>query len=330
MRDTMVKALMEIASQDQRVMLLTADLGFGVLTPFAEAYPKQFLNVGVAEQNMAGLAAGLALEGKIVFLYSIGNFPTLRCLEQIRNDICYHQADVKIIAIGGGLCYGPLGISHHATEDLAIMRALPNLQVMAPGDLAETHLLTQIAYRTKGPVYLRLGRGGEARVHQGDLEVKLGQGITLFPEGEVALLSTGGILENAVMARERLAAWGVKASLHRLPFLQPLDTGLIENLAQAASLLATMEEHSIIGGLGGAVAEVLAELPEPKALLLRFGLRQGFSCEVGDQNYLREIYGLSPDSMARRIYEAASRRKPKGKRLWHIELSSLTRRGITR
>ena len=294
---------MDIARQDRRVMLLTGDLGFGVLTLFAETFPEQFLNVGVAEQNMTGVATGLALEGKIVFTYSIGNFPTLRCLEQIRNDVCYHNANVKILCIGGGFCYGPLGISHHATEDLAIMRVLPQMQVMAPGDLAETGLITQIAYETMGPCYLRLGRGGEANVHQNPLKFSLGQGIPLFPEGDVALLSTGGILLNAVTAREILTGQGIAASLHSLPFLQPLDHGLIKHLAQTSRLVVTIEEHSVIGGLGGAVAEVLAELPGPKPPLARIGLREGFSCEVGDQAYLREIYGLSPEAIVRQVLE---------------------------
>lgn len=301
MRDTFVRALMDIARQDQRVMLLTADLGFGVLTPFAETFPNQFLNVGVAEQNMTGVATGLALEGKIVFTYSIGNFPTLRCLEQIRNDVCYHDASVKIVCIGGGFCYGPLGISHHATEDLAMMRALPQMKVMAPGDLAETGLITRIAYETPGPCYLRLGRGGEAKIHQDALNFFLGQGIPLVSKGDVALLSTGGILANAVKARESLAGLGISASLHSLPFLQPLDHGLIRDLAQSSRLMVTIEEHSITGGLGGAVAEVLAELPGPKPPLVRLGLRQGFSSEVGDQEHLREIYGLSPDAIVQRV-----------------------------
>lgn len=304
MRDTFVQALMEIAQTDTRVMLLTADLGFGVLTPFATAFPKQYLNVGVAEQNMTGVATGLALEGKIVFTYSIGNFPTLRCLEQIRNDVCYHQANVKIVCIGGGFCYGPLGITHHATEDLAILRALPQMKVMAPGDLAETRGITQMAYETPGPCYLRLGRGGELKVHQHPLQLSLGKGIPLAPEGDVALLSTGGILPNAAKARELLASQGISASLHSLPFLAPLDHTLISDLAQTALLMVTIEEHSIIGGLGGAVAEVLAELPGMKPRLVRLGLREGFSCEVGDQEYLRKKYGLSPEAIVQRVREA--------------------------
>ena len=306
MRDACIQALIGIARRDKRVMLLTGDLGFGVLTSFAETFPDQFLNVGVAEQNMTGVATGLALEGKIVFTYSIGNFPTLRCLEQIRNDVCYHNVNVKIVCIGGGFCYGPLGISHHATEDLAIMRVLPNMKVMAPGDLAETRRITQIAYETAGPCYLRLGRGGEPNIHKKTLKFFMGQGICLFPEGDVGLLSTGGILGNAVKVREILAGQGISASLHSVPFLRPLDHELIQHLAQTSRLVVTIEEHSIIGGLGGAVAEVLAELPGPKPPLLRIGLRDGFSSEVGDQEYLRQIYGLSPDAIVRRVKEAFS------------------------
>lgn len=303
MRDTFVQTLMDIARQDERVMLLTGDLGFGVLTLFAKTLPEQFLNVGVAEQNMTGVATGLALEGKIVFTYSIGNFPTLRCLEQIRNDVCYHNANVKVVCIGGGFCYGPLGISHHATEDLAIMRVLPHMKVMAPGDLAETRLITKLAHETPGPCYLRLGRGGEAKIHQDGLKCSLGQGIPLVPKGDVALLSTGGILVNAVKAREMLQSRGISASLHSLPFLQPLDDELIRHLAATSRLVVTIEEHSVIGGLGGAVAEVLAEQPGPRAPLIRIGLREGFSCEVGDQEYLQKIYGLSPEAIVQRVQE---------------------------
>ena len=306
MRDTFVQALMDIARQDKRVMLLTADLGFGVLDLFAETFPDQYLNVGVAEQNMTGVATGLALEGKIVFTYAIGNFSTLRCLEQIRNDVCYHNANVKILCIGGGFCYGSLGISHHATEDLAIMRVMPQMKVMAPGDLEETRVATRMAYETAGPCYLRLGCGGEPNIHQNPLNFSLGQGISLFPKGDVALLSTGGILGNASRAREMLESQGISASLHSLPFLQPLDHGLIQRIARTSRLVVTIEEHSIIGGLGGAVAEVLAELLEPKPPLVRVGLRKGFSCEVGDQEYLRKIYGLTPEAIVQRVSETLS------------------------
>ena len=305
MRDAFVRALTEIARSDKNVMLLTADLGFGVLTKFAEEFPRQYLNVGVAEQNMTGVAAGLSLAGKVVFTYSIGNFPTLRCLEQIRNDVCYHNFNVKIVCIGGGFCYGSLGISHHATEDLAIMRALPNMTVVAPGDLAETRLATRALYEARGPCYLRLGRGGERTVHPREPVFAIGKGIPVFPEenAEVALLSTGGILGNAVQASTLLRERGITASVYSVHSLQPLDGQLIERLSRTCRLVVTIEEHSVIGGLGGAVAEVMAELAASGARLVRVGLKAGFSCEVGNQEYLRGVYGLSPGAIAEKVQE---------------------------
>jgi transketolase len=295
LRDTFVQALMGLARQDKRVMLLTGDLGFGVLTPFAETFPDRFLNVGVAEQNMAGVATGLALEGKIVFTYSIGNFPTLRCLEQIRNDVCYHNANVKIVCIGGGFCYGPLGISHHATEDLAIMRVLPQMQVMAPGDLAETRLTTQIAYETPGPCYLRLGRGGDTQYSSERLEILLGQE-SLFPEGEVALLSTGGILMNAVKARE------MKFQGFRHLSSLILNHGPWFGVkAHNSSRLVVTQEHSIIGGLGGAVAEVLAELPGRSRRWCASGCVEGFSVRWATRSTYGRFTAYRPGHCCQRV-----------------------------
>src|SRR5712691_10038528 len=165
MRPAFFRALPELAAADERVNLVVGDLGFGVVEPFVERFPARFFNAGVAEQNMTGIAAGLALSGKTVFTYSIANFPTLRCLEQIRNDVCYHNANVKVVAVGGGFAYGALGMTHHATEDLAIMRALPGMVVVAPGDPLETELATRAIVSHSGPCYLRLGRAGEPKVH---------------------------------------------------------------------------------------------------------------------------------------------------------------------
>ena len=165
MRDTFVRTLIALAKEDPNIELMTGDLGFGVLKPFWEQLPDQFVNAGIAEQNMTSAAAGMALEGKTVFTYSIGNFPTLRCLEQIRNDCAYHHANVKIVCVGGGFVYGSLGMSHQATEDIAVMRALPDVAVLCPGDLVEAEEATRAIARYPGTCYLRLGRGGEKRIH---------------------------------------------------------------------------------------------------------------------------------------------------------------------
>ncbi len=179
MRTAFIDELCEITEKDGRVWLLTGDLGFSVLGRFYNRFPERYVNVGVAEQDMTGIAAGLALSGKIVFTYSIANFPTLRCVEQIRNDVCYHEANVKIVAVGGGLVYGAQGVTHHGTEDLAIMRALPNMTVVAPGDPAEAALATRAVVERPGPCYLRLGRAGEPTVHQTSPDFQIGKAITV-------------------------------------------------------------------------------------------------------------------------------------------------------
>ena len=293
MRDEFIRTLTQLARHDRNLFLITGDLGFGVLDQFADEFPGQYINAGVAEQNMTGLAVGLALEGKTVFTYSIANFPTLRCLEQIRNDVCYHQANVKIVAVGGGFAYGALGFSHHATEDLAVMRSMPQMTVVAPGDPAEVRGATKAIYQARGPCYLRLGRGGEAAVHPKEVDFTLGRAIKLLDGNEIVYLATGGILSNVFQACQLLRARGKQAALYSIPTVKPIDRELLETLAQRFRAIVTVEEHSVIGGLGGAVAEILASLWQPRASLTMMGVRNGFSSVVGDQEYLRKTYGLS-------------------------------------
>lgn len=309
MRDEFVRALTDLAQKNKNLVLITGDLGFGVLTRFAGDFPGQFINAGVAEQNMTGIAVGMSLEGKIVFTYSIANFPTLRCLEQIRNDACYHQANVKIVAVGGGFSYGALGMSHHATEDLAIMRSLPNIVVVAPGDTVEAAAATRAVFDYPGTCYLRLGRGGEPKVHEGDIEFKIGKAIKVREGEDVALISTGGILKNAVDACTELRLRGINAGLYSLHTLKPIDQELIEHVSREVKLIVTIEEHTVIGGLGGSVAEILAQLPGPRARLKMIGLRDCFSEIVGDQEYLRSIYGMSADSIVRLVENSINIRR---------------------
>ena len=195
MRDTFVKTLIDLAKEDRNIELVTGDLGFGVLKPFWEQLPDQFVNAGIAEQNMTSVAAGMALEGKTVFTYSIGNFPTLRCVEQIRNDCAYHDANVKVVCVGGGFVYGSLGMSHHATEDIAIMRALPGVTVFAPGDSAETVAAVKAMVKHPGTCYLRLGRGGEKPIHRELEHFEIGKAIRVREGRRVSLFSTGAIIE---------------------------------------------------------------------------------------------------------------------------------------
>ena len=297
MRAAFIQSLIECARTNERLFLLVGDLGYSVVEPFRQEFPDRFINVGVAEQNMTGIATGLALSGKIVFTYSIANFPTLRCLEQIRNDACYHNANVKIVAVGGGLAYGAQGMTHHATEDLAIMRALPNMTVVAPGDPIETALATRAIIEWPGPCYLRLGKAGEPVVHKTSPDFQIGKAITVREGKDVTLIATGGILSNAMQAAERVAQQGIQARVLSMHTLKPPDTEAVLAAAQQTKAIITVEEHSVIGGLGSAVAEVLAESGNSHITFKRIGIRDEFCSQVGSQEYLRGIYGLSVDGI---------------------------------
>ncbi|MFC1491395.1 transketolase family protein [Nitrospinota bacterium] len=301
MRTAFARTLEEMAERDIRINLIVGDLGFGVFESFAGRFPDQFLNVGVAEQNMTGVAAGLALSGKVVFTYSIGNFPTLRCLEQIRNDVCYHKANVNIVAVGGGLAYGSLGSSHHATEDLAIMRALPEMTVVAPGDPVEVECATRAVAERAGPCYFRLGRAGEASVHEAGVSYRFGKAIRVREGDDLTLISTGGVLPAALAAANRLEAEGIRARLLSMHTVKPLDTEEVLSAARETRAVVTIEEHSTTGGLGSAVAETLAEAGGPGVPFKRLGLPPSFVSHVGDQDYLREMYGLTEEGILREL-----------------------------
>ena len=308
MRTAFIRALLEAAEDDERVTLVVGDLGFGVVEPFAERFPERYVNVGVAEQNMTGVAAGMAMSGNVVFTYSIANFPTLRCLEQVRNDVCYHKADVKIVAVGGGFAYGPLGMSHHATEDIAIMRALPNMTVIAPGDPIEAAAATRAIIDRPGPAYLRLGRAGEATVHQAEIDFQIGRAIELADGEDLTLISTGGLLVRAVGVAKELKRNGISARVLSMHTVKPLDVEAVLAAAAETRAIATLEEHSILGGLGGAVAEVLAEHDGPKVPFTRIGLESTFATVAGDEEFLRESFGLSEETVLHRLMKLVGQR----------------------
>jgi transketolase len=301
MRIAFSDTIFELASQDERVIFITGDLGFSVMEPYMAKLPKQYVNAGVAEQNMTGIAAGMAMNGKIVFTYSIGNFPTLRCLEHVRNDVCYHNANVKIVCVGGGFSYGALGATHHATEDLAIMRALPNMVVVAPGDPLEAREATRAITAYNGPCYLRLGKAGEPKVHQGPIQFELGKAIRLRDGKDLTLIATGAVLKLAVAVAQRLVAEGVEARVLSMHTLKPIDAQAIADAASQTGAILTIEEHSIIGGLGGAVAEVLAELPGAKVPFRRLGLPSSFSERVGSQDYMLAQHGLDENGILKSV-----------------------------
>ena len=292
MRDTFVRTLVEIAKKDKNIELVTGDLGFGVLKPYWEQCPDQFTNAGIAEQNMTAVAAGMALEGKTVFTYSIGNFPTLRCLEQVRNDCAYHHANVKVVCVGGGFVYGSLGMSHHATEDIAIMRSLPDMVVMAPGDLVEAEEATKAIAAYSGTCYLRLGRGGEKRIHDHIDIFQIGKAIKVHDGERFAIFSAGAIFDEVQEAYSHLKEEGYNPMVYTFPTIKPIDKEVIEKCARECDFIVTCEEHNIIGGFGSAVSEVMAEMRDRKAYLVKVGLNDQFATKVGSQKYLRGEYQM--------------------------------------
>jgi transketolase len=297
-RNTFIAALCDLAEQDDRIWLLCGDLGYSVLEKFAERFPDRYINVGVAEQNMVGVAAGLALSGKVVFTYSIANFPVMRCLEQVRNDVCYHNLNVKVVAVGCGLPYGTHGYTHHGVEDMAVMRALPNMTVVAPGDPTETRWATQALVEHDGPCYLRLGKGGEPVVHDRPVAARLGEAIALRAGEGVALIAAGSILGETLKAADILEEHGMRPSVVSMPTVSPLDAAAIEEIAECVRTIIVVEEHSVIGGLGSAVAEVLAESDRrPHARLVRCGVTADPHA-VGSQAYLRRLNHLDAESLA--------------------------------
>ena len=308
MRDAFVRALVQEMEINPRIVLMTGDLGFGVLRPIWDQFPDRIINAGIAEQGMVGLAAGLAATGRTVLVYSIGNFPTLRPLEQIRNDCAYTKANVKIVCVGGGFVYGSLGMSHHATEDMAVMRALPDVTCFTPGDPAETEAVTRVMLRTEGTCYLRLGRGNEPKIHDGPVEGwKMPEPILIREGKDVALLSAGGILTQTVEAAKLLDEKGISAEVVSFPCLKPMDAEAVRKLTERFRHIVTVEEHNVTGGFGSAVCEIAAEGGNG-CRIHRIGLQDCFTAVVGNQQYLREIYGMDGKSIAEKaeawIHEA--------------------------
>jgi transketolase len=304
-RSACIDELFDLAAADEKIMLVVGDLGFGVVTRYADELPRQFVNAGVAEQHMIGLAAGLAMSGKTAVTYTMAAFSIARCFEQIRNDVCYHNANVKIVAVGGGYAYGALGMTHHATEDIAAARALPNLTVIAPNDPIEARLATRAIIDHHGPCYLRLGRQGEANVHQTEPAFRIGQAIVVRPGNDITIAVSAGMLANAMTAAETLWRQSrIETRVLSVPTIKPLDVEALAAAAEQTGALFTLEEHSIVGGFGSAVAEVLLERDIRPRVFRRLGSADRFAPHVGDQNTLRALSELDADGIAKTIVSA--------------------------
>jgi transketolase len=301
LRTAFVKTLTEIADENPNVWLLCGDLGFSVLEHFAARHPTRYINVGVAEQNLAGIAAGIALSGKTVFIYSIGNFPTLRCLEQLRNDVCYHGADVKVVSVGAGFAYGSQGYTHHAIEDVAIMSALPAMEVFAPCDPVEVRIATRLIAASGSPSYLRLSRAGEPILHTvapADLRA-----ISFLRRGDdVVLLASGPIVSACLEAAEQLASHSIDAAVASVPCLKPLDQVAVTQLFQRGVPIVTVEEHILRGGLYSGVACLMAAYPaHPAVTGIGIPESPGKISRGGSREWLLHEAGLSATAIAGRI-----------------------------
>lgn len=305
MKAAFFSKLYEMASQHPELQFIKGDTAY--VPDFQEKYPSQYLDVGIAEQNMIGIAAGMALEGKIPITYSIVNFATMRCLEQIRNDIAYHNLNVKIVSCGQGFDYGPLGATHHATEDIAIMRTIPNMTIFCPCDPYETVAVTQAAIDICGPCFIRNGHGGERRLHKAPLDnFVAGKALPLLEGSEIVLCVTGSIASDACMAAQELRDAGYDVGVYSFPTVKPLDREFILERLNTAKVLISIEEHSIIGGFGSAVAEVISEAGPHNALFRRIGIKDLFSEEIGSREYLKQYYEIGAEAIKKVVLELLS------------------------
>ena len=303
MRAVFNKTLLELAKKDKRIHMVLADIGFGEIEPFRDTFPERYYNVGVAEQNMTGVACGIAMEGNIAVTYSIANFPTLRCLEQIRNDVCYHNANVKIVIIGGGVSYGALGMSHHSTEDLAIMRALPNMVIEVPCDNYEAVAATHAMIEYDGPFYYRCGYKGEKDLHAGPIDFKIGKANVISEGKDVTLMFAGPIGSEVVEAAAMLQKDGIGCRVVSMHSIKPIDRDMILDSAKNTGGIVTVEEHNIMGGLGSAVAEVLCDEGVMPAKFKRLAFPDVNVAKIGGQKWIRDQYGLQANGIAASVRE---------------------------
>lgn len=295
MRNAFINTLCDLASINEDIFILCGDIGYSVLENFRDQFPNRFLNVGVSEQNMTQVASGLAKEGYNVFTYSIGNFPTLRCMEQIRYDVCYHNLNVKIVSVGSGYAYGALGASHHTTEDIAMFRSIPNILICSPGDPIEAKASAIFMSEYKGPSYIRLNKSGEPNVHTNDKKINLGKCIEVKKGNDVAVLCTGAILNQTLNEIKNLNLnWG----LYSFPFIGNYNSDFLLNLLKNYNIIVTIEEHQLNGGFGSSIIESYNDFYSRDLIknfpkIIPIGIPNKFIGSSGSQSFLRAQAGIS-------------------------------------
>jgi transketolase len=302
MRKTCLDMVYELAQQDERVVFIGSDLGSGVLEKFHKEIPERFFMEGVSESNIIGMAAGLAMEGYIPYVNTIATFLTRRCFEQVSIDLCLHNLPVRLIANGGGLVYAPLGPTHLAIDDIALMRSQPNMTVVAPTDSEQMKSFMRKTLEWKRPIYIRLGKGGDPIIPGQTDGFEIGKAIVARPVGDILIAATGIMVGHALEAAKLLEKDGISCGVIGVHTIKPLDTSKILELAKSVKMLVTLDEHLLIGGLGSAILECLidkANFPLPK--IFRIGIEDQFSQEYGSQETMLKSFGLLPPQIAESI-----------------------------
>ncbi|CAA7614517.1 transketolase family protein [Magnetospirillum sp. SS-4] len=304
MRNTSLNKVHELARRDSRVVFIGSDLGVGTLKAMKAEMPERFFMEGVAEQNVVGMAAGMAMDGLIPYVNTIAPFITRRCYEQVAVDVCVHNLPVRLIANGGGVVYAPLGPTHLAIEDFAILRALPNMAVVAVSDAEEMKRLMDVSLDWPGPLYIRLAKGGDPVISQPTDDFRIGRAILRRPPGRVLMVATGATTERCLRAAEILAAGGVESGVLHMHTIKPLDVGALLSLVPGRDLLVTVEEHLLAGGLGSAVLETLVDAGVSLPKVVRLGIPDAFTREYGSQETMFETFGLTAGQIAERVRTA--------------------------
>jgi transketolase len=304
MRNAFAKQITQLAQEDERIVLLSADIGNRLFDDFKAKCPDRFYNCGVAEANMIGVAAGLAMSGLRPVCYTITPFITYRCLEQIRVDVCYHHVPVVIVGTGSGLSYASLGATHHSCEEMGMLRLLPGLSVVAPADAMEVRAAVRAAVRHPSPVYIRIGKKGEPAIHEAEPSFSIGKAIRLREGERVCFLSAGTMLPVTLGAADLLAERGAAPEVYSFHTVKPLDEEVLQRAFSEFEVVVTVEEHSVLGGLGGSVAEWAADHPELDARLIRAGTPDEFLHLTCDQDEAREHFGLTAESIVERVESA--------------------------
>ncbi len=301
MRNAYISTLHQLAKSNENILALVADNGTIVYDEYREDFPDRFINFGISEANMISVAAGLASCGKIPFAYTIANFLAFRAYEQIRNDVCMQKMNVKIVGIGVGFVYSNLGPTHHSTEDIAVMRVLPEMTIFSPSDPLETVKVTNAAASIVGPVYLRLATGGSPKIYENDYDFEVGKGVTLREGNDLSIITTGSIVHEALQAVNALEELGISVRLINIHTIKPMDRDIILKAANETRAILTVEEHSITGGLGSCVAEVLAEEDCELVSFRRLGLNNVFPQGYGNYQEMKVLNGLSRDDIVKEV-----------------------------